>query len=88
MFDQVVKTTIRRFGNSQGVLIPKPVLAQVRLEEGPAEMTVEGDAIVLRRVQQDVRTGWAHAAAALGASGGDALVWPEFGNAQDDELVW
>ena len=88
MFDQVVKTTIRRFGNSQGVLIPKPVLAQVRLEEGPAEMTVEGDAIVLRRAKEDVRTGWAQAAAALGATGGDALVWPEFGNAQDDELVW
>ena len=88
MFDQVVKTTIRRFGNSQGVLIPKPVLAQVGLEEGAAEMTVEGDAIVLRRARQDVRTGWAQAAAALRASGGDALVWPEFGNAQDDDTAW
>lgn len=88
MLDQIVKTTIRRFGNSQGVLIPKPILAQVGLQEGAAEMTVERDAIVLRRVKQDVRAGWAEACVALGASGGDALVWPEFGNAGDDELAW
>ena len=32
--------TIRRIGNSQGIDIPKPLLAQVGLE-GEAEMTVE-----------------------------------------------
>lgn len=58
MFDQVVKTTICRFGNSQGVLIPKPILAQVGLQEGAVEMTVESDAIVLRRAKEGVRTGW------------------------------
>lgn len=88
MLDQVVKTTIRRFGNSQGVLIPKPVLAQLGLQEGAAELTVEGDAIVLRRMKPDVRTGWAQASAALGATGDDALVWPGFGNAEDDEWAW
>jgi antitoxin MazE len=51
-------------------------------------LTVEGDAIVGRRVKQVVRAGWAEACVALGASGGDALVWPEFGNARDDELAW
>lgn len=84
MFDQVVKTTLCRFGNSQGVLIPKPILAQVGFQEG----AVEGDAIVLRRAKEGVRTGWAQASEALGASGGDALLWPEFGNAGDDELAW
>lgn len=88
VFIQPVKTTIRKLGNSQGVLIPKPILAQVGLQEGAAEMTVEGDAIVLRRVKQDVRAGWAQACKALGSSGGDALVWPEFGNADDEEFVW
>ena len=87
MLDQVVKTTLRRFGNSQGVLIPKPILAQVGLQEGAVEMTVEGGAIVLRRAKEGVRTGWAQASEALGASGGDALLWPEFGNAGDDELA-
>ena len=38
--------TIRRLGNSQGVLIPKPLLKQVGLVD-QAEMRVEGDALVL-----------------------------------------
>ena len=88
MFDQPVKTTIRKLGNSQGVLIPKPILVQVGLEEGEAEMTVEGDAIVLRRVKQQSRAGWAEACQALGSSADDAPVWPEFGNADDEALVW
>lgn len=40
--------TIRRIGNSQGIVIPKPLLAQVGLE-GEAEMTVEDGALVLRK---------------------------------------
>ncbi len=88
MFEQPVKTTIRKLGNSRGVLIPKPILAQVGLEEGEAEMTVEGDAIVLRRARQATRADWAQACKTLGASGGDALVWPEFGNADDEDLAW
>ena len=42
-----MQVTIRRMGNSQGVLIPKPLLRQLGLE-GQAEMMVEGDALVLR----------------------------------------
>lgn len=83
-----VKTTIRKLGNSQGVLIPKPILAQVGLGEGAAEMTVEGDAIVLRRVRQEARAGWAEDCSALRSSGDDALVWPEFGNADDEDFAW
>ena len=88
MFGQTVKTTIRKLGNSQGVLIPKPVLAQVGLEQGEAEMTVEGDAIVLRRARQEPRAGWAQACKTLASTGDDALVWPEVGNASDEDLVW
>jgi len=88
VLDQPVKTTIRKLGNSQGVLIPKPVLAQVGLELGDAELTIEGDAIVLRRRKQPPRAGWAEACKALGSSGADPLVWPEFGNEDDKDLVW
>lgn len=85
---QPVKTTIRKLGNSQGVLIPKPILAQVGLQEGEAEMTVEGDAIVLRRTRQGTRAGWEQACKLLGSSRGDALVWPELGNADDKDFAW
>ena len=82
-----MKTTIRRMGNSQGVLIPKPVLAQLGLEN-EVEMEVENDAIVLRRPRHRAREGWAEASKALAESGDDTLVMGEFGNADDAELAW
>jgi len=51
-------TTIRRLGNSQGILIPKPLLQQVGLVD-KAEMRVVGDALVLRKPKAAPRTGWA-----------------------------
>ncbi|WP_028215343.1 AbrB/MazE/SpoVT family DNA-binding domain-containing protein [Paraburkholderia mimosarum] len=82
-----MKTTIRRMGNSQGVLIPKPFLTQLGLEN-EVEMEVENDAIVLRRPRQKAREGWAEASKALAESGDDALVMGEFANADDAELSW
>jgi len=80
-------TTIRRLGNSQGVLIPKPLLQQVGLVD-QADMRVEGDALVLRRPKAEPRSGWAAASRALADQGDDALVLPEFGNEGDAELSW
>jgi antitoxin MazE len=82
-----MKTTIRRMGNSQGVLIPKPILAQLGLED-EVEMEVENDAIVLRRPQKKAREGWAEASKAVAAAGDDVLVMGEFANADDAELAW
>jgi len=50
-------TTIRRLGNSQGILIPKPLLQQIGLVD-EAEMRVEGDALVLRRPKNAPRSDW------------------------------
>jgi antitoxin MazE len=82
-----MKTAIRRMGNSQGVLIPKPILAQLGLED-EVEMEVENDAIVLRRPQKRPREGWAEASKAVAAAEDDSLVMGEFGNSDDAELVW
>jgi antitoxin MazE len=79
--------TIRRLGNSQGVLIPKPLLQQVGLID-QAEMRVEGDALVLRRPKAAPRSDWAAASQRIAASGDDALVLPDFGNEGDKELKW
>jgi len=61
-----MKTTIRKMGNSQGVIIPKPLLAQVGLHD-EADMVVEKDCIVLRRPQAKVREGWAEASQRIAA---------------------
>ena len=82
-----MKTVIRRMGNSRGVLIPKPLLAQVGLED-EAEMLVKKDCIVLRRPQQKVREGWAEASRNIASTNDDEPVWPQFTNAGDTELRW
>ena len=79
--------TIRQIGNSQGFVVPKPVLAQVGLE-GEAEMTIEGGALVLRKPAKRIRAGWAKAAQKIAQSGDDELVMGEFANDADTELAW
>jgi antitoxin MazE len=78
---------IRRIGNSQGIVIPKPLLAQIGLE-GHAEMTIERDALVLRRPAKATRAGWAAAAQSIADHKDDRLVMGEFGNDGDTELSW
>lgn len=48
LMDKALKATLRKMGNSQGVLIPKAVLELLGLPEA-LEMTIEGDALVLRK---------------------------------------
>jgi antitoxin MazE len=79
--------TVRRIGNSLGIVIPKPVLAQVGLTE-QAELTVERGAIVLRKPRKAVRSGWAKAAESVAIQGEDDLLMGEFGNVADLELEW
>lgn len=82
--------TLRQIGNSQGIVIPKPLLAQVGLVgEASAEISVENGTLVLRKPRRAVREGWAEAARAIAEHGEDALVMGEFGNEGDDtEIVW
>lgn len=82
-----MKVTIRKMGNSQGILIPKPILAQLGLE-GEVEMEVLDDALVIRKPRKQVRVGWADASRSVAQAGGDTLVMGEFGNADDSELAW
>ena len=80
---------IRQIGNSQGVVIPKPILAQLGLKsEAVAEMTIEAGALVLRKPANPVRVGWADSAKKIAEAGDDALVMGEFSNAGDAELIW
>ena len=84
-----MEIVIRNIGNSKGVLLPKPLLAQAGLEDSTvAEVAIEHGAIVLRKPAQAARTGWAQAAQTVAATGDDALLLGEFGNAADADLAW
>jgi antitoxin MazE len=81
-------TTIRNIGNSQGILIPKPLLQQVGLVDQAELRVVEGDALVLRRPKAATRAGWAEASRKLAAADDDALVLPAFAIEGDADLKW
>ncbi|SAL74772.1 transcriptional regulator/antitoxin, MazE [Caballeronia terrestris] len=82
-----MRTTLPRIGNSQGVLIPKPILARLGIEN-EVEMRVENDALVPRRPPRNLRDSWAEASEALAREGDDTLLLGEFPNDNDAELRW
>ena len=84
-----MRAAVRKMGNSSGVIIPKPILNELGVKAGDEiEMTLEAGKVILAPVQVHPRAGWAEASKALAASGDDALIWPEFGNEGDEDLVW
>ena len=84
-----MRASVRKMGNSSGIIIPKPILNELGVKAGDeVEMTLEAGKVVLAPIPTHPREGWAEASKMLAASGEDALVWPEFGNEADEDLVW
>jgi len=84
-----VKSAIRRMGNSHGVIIPKPLLAEIGAKPGDkVDMKVVRHKLVISAIGGDPRAGWAEECKALAEVGEGGLVWPEFANDDDDKLVW
>jgi antitoxin MazE len=82
-----MRIAIRRIGNSKGMILPAALLAQIGLQN-EADVSVEDGAIVVRVPAKPVRSGWAEASKALAAAGDDALIMPQFGNAEDEAITW
>jgi antitoxin MazE len=82
-----IEVSIRRIGNSQGIVIPKAILEQIGLTKS-AEMAIEGDTLILRKPQKSVRAGWADEAQKIAFSNEDRLVLGEFINDDDEKLTW
>lgn len=84
-----MEIAIRTIGNSKGVLLPKPLLAQAGLDDqAKADIFVEDGAIILRRAAKPARADWAHAAQAVAERGEDELLMGEFSNDGDAGLTW
>lgn len=82
-----MQVTIRKMGNSQGILIPKPILSQVGLE-GTVDLQVKNGVIEIRPLKRNPRENWARDSQRIAQANDDKLAWPEFGNEGDAELVW
>jgi antitoxin MazE len=82
-----MQTAIRKIGNSSGIVLPKPVLAHLRLSTGDMiDLDLEDGRVVISPVPRHPREGWAAAAAALAETGDDQAVWPVFANLGDEDL--
>jgi antitoxin MazE len=82
-----MKTTIRRVGNSKGIILPKSLISEPNLGT-EVDLGVEGDKIVLRKPRRRVRSGWAEASKKLSGQRGAEPVWPFFANRGDNQLKW
>ncbi|UBB15422.1 AbrB/MazE/SpoVT family DNA-binding domain-containing protein [Comamonas odontotermitis] len=83
-----MELTIRAFGNSKGIVLPKALLSQAGLTGATvASAEVLEGAIVIKALPS-VRNGWADAAAKVAAAKDDHLVMGEFSNAGDENLAW
>jgi antitoxin MazE len=84
-----MRASVRRMGNSAGIILPKPVLAELGVAAGDdLSLTLETGRVILTPAKAHPRSGWAEASIAIAESGDDGLVWPEFGNIGDDDLIW
>jgi antitoxin MazE len=81
-----MKSTIRKMGNSHGVMIPKLLLAEIGAKPGDrVEVRVEEGKVVIAPIKGHPRAGWADDSKAIHAAGDGKLVWPEFANKADED---
>lgn len=94
MFERIIeeiamKTVIRKMGNSQGVLIPKPFLLQAGFDLGEVEIELENDAIVIRKPKRKPRAGWAQACQSIAAQSTEQVIaWPLIPTDAEAEFSW
>jgi antitoxin MazE len=78
-----MRVALRKMGNSQGVVLPKPVLAQIGAEPGgELDLTVEAGKVVIVALPKSrhPREGWAEASRAIAAYEDDDIddSWIDF----------
>lgn len=83
-----MRTTLRKVGNSRGVLIPAALLAECRIE-GAVDLTVEEGRLIITPIKAP-RAGWAEAAAQIATrEDEDDALWPAtFPEEEGGEWEW
>lgn len=62
-----MQTSLRKMGNSTGLILPKAILDQLGLAKGArVELRVENGEVIARPAKRKIREGWEEAAMELG----------------------
>jgi antitoxin MazE len=82
-----MKALIIKIGNSHGIRIPKPIIAQCGFEE-EVEFSVQNNALIIKSLKFS-RKNWDAAFKKMAANGDDQLLDPEtFIQTEWDESEW
>jgi antitoxin MazE len=88
--EPIMLTTMRKVGNSRGVLIPAAFLASCQIED-QVEMQLQDGQIVIKPVKRKLRDGWfvqSATEAVLVQEAAESQVWGEATISDDSEWVW
>jgi antitoxin MazE len=85
-------TTMRKIGNSRGVLIPAAFLATCQIGE-QVDMQLQDGQIVIKPVPSSLRKGWFDGVDQTSSAGGaseqlESLEWQALSDTDDSEWVW
>lgn len=87
----LIQSTLRKMGNSTGMILPKPILDQLGLASGAkVELRVEDGEVIARPAKRKVREGWEEAAKRIGAEGltDEEKDWLDMPSDFDAEWEW
>jgi antitoxin MazE len=84
-----MRASIRKLGNSSGVIVPKSMLTEIGLAAGdPVDLSLEDGRIAITPVKRRPREGWAEAFGEITELGEEDRAWLEFPNESDSKLKW
>lgn len=86
----MMQTSLRKMGNSTGMIVPRSILSAIGVTTGAAmDLVVEDGRLVATPVVRETRAGWAAAAATMHDDTiADEDAWRGFGNEDDADLRW
>lgn len=83
-----MRTSLRKMGNSTGMIVPRSILGAIGVTTGAAmDLRVEDGRLIATPAERVPRDGWAEAAAGIVATD-DETAWSGFGNVGDQDLDW
>jgi antitoxin MazE len=84
-----MNTTIRNIGNSKGIILPKSLLMQCKIENEVSIEIKDNHIIITAATPPAKRKGWEKAFKEMAENGDDALVMPDvFHDENTDEWTW